>query len=185
MESLETLGEFGLIDRIAKRARTKNATTERGIGDDCAVIGCSTGKKKVVTTDLLLEGIHFDLTYCPLRHLGYKAVAVNLSDVYAMNARPEQITVSIGVSGKFNLKALDDLYEGMYAACERYGVDMVGGDTSTSMTGLTISITAIGEQEPGKIAYRNGAKKNDIVCVRGTWVRRTWDCSYWSERSEC
>ena len=167
MESLETLGEFGLIDRIAKRARTKNATTERGIGDDCAVIGCSTGKKKVVTTDLLLEGIHFDLTYCPLRHLGYKAVAVNLSDVYAMNARPEQITVSIGVSGKFNLKALDDLYEGMYAACERYGVDMVGGDTSTSMTGLTISITAIGEQEPGKIAYRNGAKKNDIVCVSG------------------
>lgn len=167
MESLESLGEFGLIERIAKQVKINHGTSERGIGDDCAVLGTSAGSKKVVTTDLLLEGIHFDLTYCPLKHLGYKAVAVNLSDVYAMNAIPQQITVSIGVSGKFTLKAIDDLYSGIYAACERYGVDIVGGDTTSSLTGLTISITAIGEQVPEKIAYRDGAKPNDIVCVSG------------------
>ncbi len=160
------LGEFGLIDRIAKAVEIKNASTIKGIGDDAAVINAG-GRHQVVTTDLLLEGIHFDLTYCPLRHLGYKAVAVNLSDVYAMNARPKQITVSIGVSGKFTLKAIDELYAGMIAACDNYGVDLVGGDTSTSMTGLAISITAIGEVEAEKIVYRSGAQSGDIVCVSG------------------
>ncbi len=165
-ESLQDLGEFGLIERIAKCVEVKNPSTVKGIGDDAAVL-CAKGKHQVVTTDLLLEGIHFDLTYCPLRHLGYKAVAVNLSDVYAMNARPKQITVSIGVSGKFTLQAIDELYAGMLTACERYGVDLVGGDTTTSMTGLTISITAIGEADEDKIVYRSGAKENDIVCVSG------------------
>lgn len=166
-ENIESLGEFGLIDRIAKNIKLTQKTSEMGIGDDCAILGTTEGQKKVVTTDLLLEGIHFDLTYCPLKHLGYKAVAVNLSDVYAMNARPQQITVSIGVSAKFTLKAIDDLYAGIYAAAERYGVDIVGGDTTSSLTGLTISITAIGEQEPNKIAKRNGAQAGDIVCVSG------------------
>lgn len=164
--SLADLGEFGLIDRIAGQTQTHNQSTIRGIGDDAAVI-CAGGRHQVVTTDLLLEGIHFDLTYCPLKHLGYKAVAVNLSDVYAMNARPRQITVSIGVSAKFTLKAIDELYEGIRLACERYGADLVGGDTSTSLTGLTISITAIGEAEPDRIVYRNGARPNDIICVSG------------------
>lgn len=167
MESIESLGEFGLIDRIAKSVKINQPTTKKGIGDDCAVLSTGEGKVKVVTTDLLLEGIHFDLTYCPLKHLGYKAVAVNLSDVCAMNAIPQQITVSIGVSGKFTLKAIDDLYDGIRTACDRYGVDLVGGDTTSSLTGLTISITAIGEQEPGKLSYRDGAKKNDIICVSG------------------
>ncbi|MCI5777066.1 MAG: thiamine-phosphate kinase [Bacteroidales bacterium] len=166
-ESIETLGEFGLIDRIAKQTTTQQPTTLKGIGDDCAVLSQSEGMVKVVTTDLLLEGIHFDLTYCPLKHLGYKAVAVNLSDVCAMNAYPRQITVSIGVSGKFTLKAIDDLYDGIRLACQRYGVDLVGGDTTSSLTGLTISITAIGEQKPSRLAYRNGARPNDILCVSG------------------
>lgn len=167
MESIESLGEFGLIERIAKTIKIKQPTTKKGIGDDCAVLDTTDGCVKVVTTDLLLEGIHFDLTYCPLKHLGYKAVAVNLSDVCAMNARPQQITVSIGVSGKFTLKAIDDLYDGIRAACDRYGVDIVGGDTTSSLTGLTISITAIGEQRTGHLAYRDGARENDIVCVSG------------------
>lgn len=164
--SLSELGEFGLIERIKDQIELKNPSTIKGIGDDAAVLNPA-GKHQVVTTDLLLEGIHFDLTYCPLKHLGYKAVAVNLSDVYAMNAQPKQITVSIGVSGKFTLRAIDELYAGMMLACERYGVDLIGGDTSTSLTGLTISITAIGEADPDKIVYRSGAKANDIVCVSG------------------
>lgn len=166
MEQLTDIGEFGLIKRIAKQVEIKNESTIKGIGDDAAVLNPN-GKHQVVTTDLLLEGIHFDLTYCPLKHLGYKAVAVNLSDVYAMNAQPKQITVSIGVSSKFTLKAIDELYSGILLACERYGVDLVGGDTSTSLTGLAISITAIGEAEPSKIVMRSGAKVNDIVCVSG------------------
>lgn len=166
MEQLSDIGEFGLIKRIAKQVETKNTSTIKGIGDDAAILNPA-GKHQVVTTDLLLEGIHFDLTYCPLKHLGYKAVAVNLSDVYAMNATPKQITVSIGVSSKFTLKAIDELYNGILLACERYNVDLVGGDTSTSLTGLTISITAIGEADPNKIVLRSGAKPNDIVCVSG------------------
>lgn len=165
-ESLADLGEFGLIDRIRQSCITRNPSTIKGIGDDAAILDCK-GQRQVVTTDLLLEGIHFDLTYCPLKHLGYKAVAVNLSDVYAMNARPKQITVSIGVSAKFTLRAIDELYAGMLLACERYGVDIVGGDTTTSLTGLTISITAIGEADSDKIVQRSGARVNDIVCVSG------------------
>lgn len=164
--NLSDLGEFGLIERIAEQVEIKNPSTIKGIGDDAAVIN-SNGKHQVVTTDLLLEGIHFDLTYSPLKHLGYKAVAVNLSDVYAMNAHPKQITVSLGISSKFTLKAIDELYSGIYLACEHYGVDIVGGDTSTSMTGLTISITAIGEADSDKLVYRNGAKINDLICVSG------------------
>lgn len=164
---IQDLGEFGLIKRISEAVTIQNDNTIKGIGDDCAVIAPTKGKQTVVTTDLLLEGIHFDLTYCPLKHLGYKSVAVNLSDVYAMNATPKQITVSLGISNKLSLKAIDDLYNGMLLACERYGVDLVGGDTSTSLTGLTISITAIGEANPEDIAYRNGAKENDIICVSG------------------
>ena len=166
MEQLSDIGEFGLIKRIAKQVEIKNPSTIKGIGDDAAIINAS-GKQQVVTTDLLLEGIHFDLTYCPLKHLGYKSVAVNLSDVYAMNAIPKQITVSIGVSSKFTLKAIDELYSGIFLACERYGVDLIGGDTSTSLTGLTISITAIGEADEDKIVKRSGAQPNDIVCVSG------------------
>ncbi len=164
-EQLSEIGEFGLIDRINKRVNLRNPSTIKGIGDDCAII--KTNKHQVITTDLLLEGIHFDLTYCPLKHLGYKAVAVNLSDVYAMNAVPKQITVSIGVSGKFTLQAIDELYNGIITACETYGVDLVGGDTSSSMTGLTISITAIGEADEEKIVRRDTANINDIICVSG------------------
>ena len=167
MTQLSDLGEFGLIKRISEAITLQNPSSLMGIGDDCAVIAPSLGMRQVVTTDLLLEGIHFDLTYCPLKHLGYKAIAVNLSDIYAMNATPKQVTVSIGVSNKLTLKAIDDLYNGMLLACERYGVDIVGGDTSTSMTGLTISITAIGEALQDKLSFRSGAKPNDIVCVSG------------------
>lgn len=165
-ETLSDLGEFGLIKRIAENVTIKNESTIKGIGDDAAVL-FPNGKHQVVTSDLLLEGIHFDLTYCPMRHLGYKAVAVNLSDVYAMNAQPKQIIVSIGLSSKFTLKAVDELYDGIRLACERYGVDLVGGDTTTSLTGLTISITAIGEADKEKIVLRSGAKQNDIICVSG------------------
>ena len=165
-ETLSDIGEFGLIRRIEERVKLTNESTVKGIGDDCAVINAK-GKQQVVTSDLLLEGIHFDLTYCPLRHLGYKAVVVNLSDVYAMNAQPKQIIVSIGLSSKFTLKAVDELYEGMLLACERFKVDLVGGDTTTSLTGLTISITAIGEGEKEKLTYRSGAKANNIICASG------------------
>ncbi len=163
---LSSLGEFGLIERIAQQVIIRNESTIKGIGDDAAVL--SPGSKyQVVTTDLLLEGIHFDLTYTPLKHLGYKAVVVNISDVYAMNAQPRQITVSLGVSSKLTIQAIDELYSGILMACERYGVDLVGGDTSTSLTGLTISITAIGEADKERIVYRSGAKPNDLICVSG------------------
>ena len=165
-KDLSSLGEFGLIERIAQQVVVRNESTIKGIGDDAAVL--SPGSKyQVITTDLLLEGIHFDLTYTPLKHLGYKAVVVNISDVYAMNARPRQITVSLGVSSKLTIQAIDELYSGILLACERYGVDLVGGDTSTSLTGLTISITAIGEADKERIVYRSGAKPNDLICVSG------------------
>lgn len=163
---LHELGEFKVIDHITERAKIINESTIKGVGDDAAVINPS-GKKMVVTTDLLLEGVHFDLTYFPLRHLGYKAVVVNLSDVYAMNATPKQITVSLGISKRFCLEDLDEFYNGIYLACEKYGVDLVGGDTSTSYTGLTISITAIGEANENELCYRSDAKVNDLVCVTG------------------
>lgn len=163
---LHELGEFRLIDKITEPIIIKNASTAQGVGDDAAVLNTD-GKQLVVTTDLLLEGIHFDLTYHPLKHLGYKAVVVNLSDVYAMNAHPKQITVSIGVSKRFSLEDIEELYSGIYLACERFGVDLVGGDTSSSLTGAVISITAIGEAEAHKICYRSGAKENDLICVTG------------------
>ncbi len=163
---LSKLGEFGLIEHLTKDVKIYNKTTEKGIGDDAAILDYK-DKKTVVTTDLLLEGIHFDLIYCPLKHLGYKAVIVNISDIYAMNAIPQQITVSIGVSNKVSLEHLDELYNGIKLACERYKVDFVGGDTSASVTGLTISVTAIGIGDTDKIALRNSAKPNDLILVSG------------------
>ena len=164
---IATLGEFGLIDRLTKGAEIKNSTTIKGVGDDCAVISHTTDTETLITTDLLLEGIHFDLTYCPLKHLGYKAAVVNFSDVYAMNGTPRQITVSLGISKRFTVEHIEKLYSGIRLACDVYGVDLVGGDTSASVTGLLISITCIGEGEKGKIVYRNGAKDTDLICVSG------------------
>ena len=163
---ISTLGEFGLIDQLTRDFKVKNASTIRGVGDDCAVIDYG-DMKTLVTTDLLLEGIHFDLTYTPLKHLGYKAVAVNLSDVYAMNGTPRQITVSLGISKRFTVEHINELYARIYAACERYGVDLVGGDTSASVTGLLISITCIGEARDEDIVYRSGARDTDLICVSG------------------
>lgn len=159
-------GEFGLIEHLTKNFPIKHKSTLYGVGDDCAVLDSNPEEgKTVVTTDLLLEGIHFDRTYCPMFHLGYKACVVNFSDVYAMMGTPRQITVSLGISKSFKVEDLEQLYEGMKRACEIYNVDLVGGDTSSSMTGLTISITCIGvAQNP---VYRNGAKPNDLVCVSG------------------
>ena len=163
---ISTLGEFGLIDRLTKDFLIKNASTQVGVGDDCAVLDYA-GKKTLVTTDLLLEGIHFDLTYVPLKHLGYKSAVVNFSDIYAMNGTPRQITVSLGISKRFTIEHIDQLYAGIRLACEQYGVDLVGGDTSASVTGLLISITCIGEGEEGKIVYRSGAADTNLVCVSG------------------
>lgn len=161
---IATLGEFGLIKHLTENFPLRNPSSLKGVGDDGAVLDYK-DKKVVVSTDLLLEGIHFDLTYVPLKHLGYKAVVVNLSDIYAMNAQPKQITVSLGLSKRFSVEDLEELYSGIRLACDVYGVDLVGGDTSASMTGLTISITAIGETiQP---VYRNGAQENDLICVSG------------------
>ena len=160
------LGEFGLIDHLTKNQEIKNASTILSVGDDGAVID-HFGRQTVISTDLLIEGIHFDLSYTPLKHLGYKSVVINLSDIYAMNATPTQIVISIAFSNRFSLEALDDFYEGVYAACEKYGVDLVGGDTSTSQKGFVISITAIGEVAPDSYVKRSGAKVNDLVCVSG------------------
>ena len=167
MAEISTLGEFGLIRRLTEGFPLKQPGSLYGVGDDCAVIDTSVnaGAKTVVTTDLLLEGIHFDLTYCPLRHLGYKACVVNFSDVYAMMGIPRQITVSLGISKRFKVEDLEELYAGIRLACEVYGVDLVGGDTSASMTGLTISITCIGVADTP--VYRNGAKPTDLICVSG------------------
>ena len=163
---ISTLGEFSLIEELTKSFKVKNNSTIKGGGDDAAVLDYS-NRKALVTTDLLLEGIHFDLTYVPLRHLGYKAAVVNFSDMYAMNGTPKQITVSLGVSKRFTVEHIKELYEGIKLACEIYGVDLIGGDTSASVTGLLISITCIGEGEEGKIVYRSGAKENDLICVSG------------------
>src|SRR4029079_16451797 len=163
---ISSLGEFGLIDHLTKNFEIQNASTIVSVGDDAAVID-HFGKQTVVTTDMLIEGIHFDLMYTPLKHLGYKAVIVNLSDVYAMNATPTQVTISLAFSNRFSLEALDEFYEGVYAACERYGVDLVGGDTTSSQKGFVISVTAIGEVSPGKFVKRSSAKKSDLLCVSG------------------
>jgi thiamine-monophosphate kinase len=163
---IATLGEFGLIRHLTEKITLKNAGSLKGVGDDAAVLDYK-DKQTLVTTDLLLEGIHFDLTYVPLKHLGYKAAVVNFSDIYAMNGRPKQITVSIGISKRFSIEDLEQLYDGLLLACDIYGVDLVGGDTSSSQTGLTLSITCIGEGEKEKITYRNGAKETDLICVSG------------------
>ena len=163
---ISELGEFGLINHLTKDIKQKNNETIVGVGDDAAVID-NGNMKTLVTTDLLLEGIHFDLTYVPLKHLGYKAAVVNFSDIYAMNGTPKQITVSLGISKRFSVEDIDALYSGIKLACEIYGVDLVGGDTSASMTGLTISITCIGVANEDKIVKRNGAKENDLICVSG------------------
>jgi thiamine-monophosphate kinase len=163
---VNTLGEFGLIDHLTRDFPLQNPSSLYGIGDDAAVIDngplCT-----VVSTDLLVEGIHFDLAYAPLQHIGYKAVVVNLSDIYAMNAIPKQITVALAISNRYSVEALDELYEGMRAACKRYGVDLIGGDTTSSPKGMTISITAIGQCEKDLLVYRNGAKVGDLICITG------------------
>ncbi len=164
---ISDLGEFGLIKRLTEGNELKNASSLKGIGDDCAVVDATSDTKKVITTDLLVEGVHFDLSYTPLKHLGYKAVVANLSDVFAMNAIPEQILVSVAMSNRFSVEAMEELYDGIYLACDKYKVDLVGGDTSNTKQGLTISITAIGVAAEEDIIYRNGAKENDLICVTG------------------
>ncbi|MBN9385692.1 MAG: thiamine-phosphate kinase [Chitinophagaceae bacterium] len=163
---ISSLGEFGLIEHLTRNIEIQNASTIVGVGDDAAVID-HFGKQTVVTTDLLIEGIHFDLMYTPLQHLGYKSVVVNLSDIYAMNATPTQITLSIGISNRISLEALDEFYEGVYAACDKYGVDLVGGDTANSQKGFIISVTAIGEVSPDKFVKRSTAQKGDLLCCTG------------------
>lgn len=164
--SLEELGEFGLIKHLTDAVTIEQETTTKGIGDDAAVLEFST-KKTLISTDLLLEGIHFDLRYVPLKHLGYKAVQVNLSDIYAMNGIASQITFSIGLSSKFPLEAIEEIYEGALLACKHYQVDLIGGDTSSSAQGLLISVTSIGYAEAEKVVYRDGAKEGDLICVSG------------------
>jgi len=161
-----SLGEFGLIDYLTRNIEIQQASTVLGVGDDAAVID-HFGKQTVISTDMLVEGIHFDLAYTPLKHLGYKSVVVNLSDIYAMNATPTHITVSIAFSNRFSVEALSEFYDGVYAACERYGVDLVGGDTSSSQKGFVISVTAIGEVAPDQFVKRSTAEKGDLICVSG------------------
>jgi thiamine-monophosphate kinase len=159
-------GEFGLIHHLTKNIELQNASSVLGVGDDAAVID-HFGKQTVITTDMLIEGVHFDLAYTPLKHLGYKSVVVNLSDIYAMNAVPTQITLSIGISSRFSVEALDEFYDGVYAACEEYGVDLIGGDTCSSQKGFIVSVTAIGEITNDKIVQRSTAQKGDLICVSG------------------
>ena len=165
---ISTIGEFGLIDHINKYVKLENETSKKGIGDDAAVISLKEGADRMlVSTDLMLEGIHFDLSYFPLKHLGYKAAMANFSDIYAMNAYPTQLTVSLGLSKRFSIEDVEEFYAGVLLACQRHGVDLVGGDTSSSLTGLTISLTCIGMAKEEEITYRNGAKPTDLICVSG------------------
>ncbi|MFI5187047.1 MAG: thiamine-phosphate kinase [Chitinophagales bacterium] len=163
---ISTLGEFGLIEHLTKNIELQNASSIVGVGDDAAVID-HYGKQTVITSDMLVEGVHFDLVYTPLKHLGYKSIVVNLSDIYAMNATPTQIILNIAISNRFSVEALDEFYDGVYAACERYGVDLIGGDTSSSQKGFIISVTAIGEVTPDKYVKRSTAKETDLICVSG------------------
>lgn len=164
---ISTLGEFGLIKHLTQDLKIKNGTTKYGIGDDCAVLQYPSEKQVLVTTDLLMEGVHFDLTYMPLKHLGYKSAMVNLSDIYAMNGMPKQMTVSVALSKRFCIEDMEDFYAGLKLACDEHGVDIIGGDTTSSLTGLAISITCIGEADKEKVVYRNGAKETDLICVSG------------------
>lgn len=163
---LSTLGEFGLIEHLTKGIRLRNSSSLKGVGDDAAVLDYG-GKKLLVSTDMMIQDIHFDLTYMPLKHLGYKAVSCNVSDICAMNGTPRQIVVSLALSNRFSVEGLDELYAGIYSACEQYGLDLVGGDTTSSRTGMCISVTIIGEAEEQEIVYRNTAKENQLVCVSG------------------
>ncbi len=163
---ISSLGEFGLIDHVTKNIELQNASSVLGVGDDGAVLD-HFGKQIILTTDLLVEGVHFDLMYTPLRHLGYKAVIVNLSDVYAMNGTPTQIVISLGISNRFSVEAVNEFYEGVYAACNKYGVDLVGGDTTSSQKGFIISVTAVGEVAPDRFVKRSTAQKGDLLCVSG------------------
>ena len=164
---IATLGEFGLIRHLTEGIELKNESSKYGVGDDAAVLSYPADREVLMTTDLLLEGVHFDLTYVPLKHLGYKSAVVNFSDIYAMNGTPRQITVSLGLSKRFSVEDMEALYAGIRLACEEYNVDIVGGDTTSSLTGLTISITCIGDVERDKAVYRNGAHETDLVCVSG------------------
>ena len=164
---ISTLGEFGLIKHLTKHIELKNPETKRGVGDDCAVLNYGEDKDILVSTDLLMEGVHFDLTYLPMKHLGYKAAMVNFSDIYAMGGMPKQITVSVALSKRFSVEDMEEFYAGLQLACDAHGVDIVGGDTTSSRTGFAISITVIGEVEKGKAIYRNGAKETDLICVTG------------------
>lgn len=166
LTKLSELGEFGLIRHLTQDIKLKNESSLKGVGDDAAVLDYK-DKKVLVSTDMLIEGVHFDLSYTPLKHLGFKAVATNASDIYAMNGTPKQITVSLAVSSRFSLEALEELYEGIYLACDQYGIDLVGGDTTSSQTGMCISITVIGEADEADIVYRNTAKENNLICVSG------------------
>lgn len=162
LTKLSTLGEFGLIRHLTQDIKLKNSSSVKGVGDDAAVLDYK-DKKVLISTDMLIEGVHFDLAYAPLKHLGYKAVATNVSDICAMNGTAKQITVSIAISNRFSLEAMEELYEGIYLACEQYGVDLVGGDTTSSKTGMCISITVIGEANEDEITYRNTAKENNLI----------------------
>ncbi|MES2132748.1 MAG: thiamine-phosphate kinase [Bacteroidota bacterium] len=164
---LTSLGEFGLINLLTEHIEIYNESSLKGIGDDAAVIKYDNEKATLVSTDMLVEGVHFDLSYVPLKHLGYKAIVVNLSDIYAMNGTPKQVTVSIAASNRFSVEAIEELYAGMLFACKKYNVDLVGGDTTSSTSGLIISVTAIGEAKKEDIVYRNGAQEKDLVCVSG------------------
>ncbi len=164
---LSSLGEFALINHLTEHVELYNTSTKKGIGDDAAVIKYDNEAHTLVSTDMLIEGIHFDLTYVPLKHLGYKSVIVNLSDICAMNAKPKQVTVSIAASSRFSVEALEELYAGVLFACKKYNVDLIGGDTTSSQSGLIISITVLGEALPEQIVYRNGAKEKDLLCVSG------------------
>lgn len=164
---ISTLGEFGLIRHLTEGIKLQNESSRYGVGDDAAVLSYPSEKQILVTTDLLMEGVHFDLIYVPLKHLGYKSAVVNFSDIYAMNGTPKQITVSLALSKRFCVEDMEELYAGIRLACEEYNVDIVGGDTSSSLTGLAISITCIGEGDKDKIVYRNGAKETDLICVSG------------------
>ena len=164
---IASLGEFGLIDRLTEGIKLENESSKYGVGDDAAVLSYPSEKQVLVTTDLLMEGVHFDLTYVPLKHLGYKSAVVNFSDIYAMNGTPRQITVSLGLSKRFSVEDMDELYSGIRLACQQYNVDIVGGDTTSSLTGLAISITCIGDADKDKVVYRNGAKETDLICVSG------------------
>ncbi|MDX2248833.1 MAG: thiamine-phosphate kinase [Bacteroidia bacterium] len=167
LTDISRLGEFGLIDRITRDFPRIYPDVIKGVGDDAAVIRSGKGKVQVISTDLLLEGVHFDLSYVPLRHLGYKAVAVNISDIVAMNIKPYGITVSLAMSNRFPVEAVDELYEGIRLACEKYKVDLLGGDTASSRQGLVLSVTAIGEGLEDQVVYRSGAKPKDLICVSG------------------